>query len=307
MFGKNKKSDEVKESDLINALTVNPEEKNVSGYGEICVTDAKIVAADAPVKKENSAPIFPAEELGNLLNESAETVIDKSVFDEIKRFMKRVGKVTVRYAVSEKDFLCAVKNCKILSVSEILAAPTYLDGYKKAVNKSGVEGQKISALIDFPFGESLFKSKITDIKNCLKYGVDGFVVVMPVASVNTGEFKSQIKKIGKITSRDTGVAFSAGELSEEDVKTILKAAEKSEVKSVTFVFGDATEQIIREKAAFIKKYRGKKEIRILGNVLAAEGVAILTALGADKVFTPYADEIGKELVSRFKIKCVNLC
>lgn len=304
MFGKSKKESATAVKSET-ALTPVNEEKDLSGYGELCVSSAEIGETKTP-ETAKAAPVFPAEELGVLLNEDATTVIDKSVFDAVRRFMGRVGKITVRYAVEEKEYLTTVKNCKELSVSEILASPAYLDGYKKAVNKSGVEGQKISALIDFPFGESLLKSKITDVKNCMKYGVDGFVVVMPVVSVSTNDFKSQIKKIGKITSKETGVAFSAGELKEEDVKTILKSVEKSEVKSVTFMFGDATEQTIREKAAFIKKYRGKKEIRILGNVCAAEGVAILTSLGADKVFTPYADEIGKELVKRFKIKSADL-
>ena len=242
-----------------------------------------------------------------LLGESTDAIKDDFHLHEIRRFCARLSKLTVRYELKESEAIKIVDNCSKLAVSEILVSPAYLGIYKKAVNKSGIEGQNVCALIDFPFGESTYKSKITDIKACLKYGVDGFTVVMPAVSVNdTGAFKSQMKKLSKATKKPTGVAFSASELDVEKIKLILKTADKKGITSLTFAFGDETEDVIRGKCEIMRKNKGKAEIRILGNVVSAEAVAEIIKLGADKVITPYADEIAKELAKRFKIKKVKL-
>ena len=242
-----------------------------------------------------------------LLGESTDAIKDDFHLHEIRRFCARLSKLTVRYELKESEAIKIVDNCSKLAVSEILVSPAYLGIYKNAVNKSGIEGQNVCALIDFPFGESTYKSKITDIKSCLKYGVDGFTVVMPAVSVNdTGAFKSQMKKLCRATKKPTGVAFSASELDVEKIKLILKTAEKKGISSLTFAFGDETEEAIRGKCEIMRKNKGKVEIRILGNVVSAEAVAQIVKLGADKVITPYADEIAKELAKRFKIKKVKL-
>ena len=242
-----------------------------------------------------------------LLGETTEQVKDDFRLHGIRRFCERLGKLNVRYELKDSDAVKIVENCFKLGVSEILVSPAYLSVYRNAVNKTGISGQKICALIDFPFGESTYKSKITDIKACLKYGVDGFTVVMPAVAVkDTGDFKSQMKKLGKATKRPMGVAFSASELDVEQIKLILKTAEKKGLNSLTFAFGDETEAAIRGKCEIIRKNKGKTEIRILGNVKTAEAVAAVCKLGADKVITPFADEIAKDLAKKFNIKKIKL-
>ena len=102
------------------------------------------------------------------------------------------------------------------------------------------------------------------------------------------------------------IAISAQELTEEKIKSVVKAVEKSKVDGVTLVFGDASENEITEKIAYIKKYKRTKTLKILGNVLSEKGLTALFNLGVDGVLTPYADEIGKDLFKDFNIKTVNL-
>lgn len=292
-------TEETEKSNLLEPIT--PAKKSLKKR------EAEIAEYSGNVSTESKEDDGDAGAFAKLLGETAEQVKDDYRLHEIRRFCAKIGKVNVRYELKDAEGVKIIDTCDKLAVSEILVSPAYLDVYRKAVNKSGIYGQKICALIDFPFGESTYKSKMADIKACLKYGVDGFTVVMPAVSVkDTGAFKSQMKKLGKVSGKPTGVAFSASELDAEQIKLILKVAEKTELTSLTFAFGNETEEEIRGKCELIRRNKGKTEIRILGNVCSAEAVAAVVGLGADKVLTPYADEIAKELARRFNIKKVKL-
>lgn len=318
MFGfikkKKKKEDSVNPVETLPAVASEKDkdptetiEERVLGNVAVITGNESAPTCPSDIKEERKDPHDEFYVFSELLGESAEEVKDEFRLHEIKRFAERLGKITVRYELKDSEAAKIVNNCSVLSVGEILASPAYLGAYRKAVNKSGLFGQKICALIDFPFGESTFKSKVADIKTCLKYGVDGFTVVMPSVAVNdSGEFKSQIKKLAKISGKPTGVAFSAQELDAEKIKLIMKTAEKTGIFSITFIFGDATEEEIKEKTELIRKNKGKKEVRIMGNVKTGADIAAIRKLGADKVLTPFADDIVKDLVKRFNVKRVKL-
>lgn len=247
--------------------------------------------------------------LANLLNVKLEQVYDECFLFQIKKIMGRIGKVIVRYNVKESELEKLLINAIELDMAEVVVSPIYIPAIKKRVNKLALHSQKVVSFIDFPFGESLFKSKLSDVKESIKDGVDGVTVMLPtmlLEEINLKEFKSQIKKLGRIKSVEKGVAVVATDLTSSQVKHALKSVEKSGLDSITFVFGDATEEDIMAKLSLIHKYKGEKTVKILGNVKTAEGTVEIFKLGADLVLTPYADEIGAELIKRFDVKTAKL-
>ena len=242
-----------------------------------------------------------------LFNETPEQIKNGIRVFELRRFAGTLGQITVRYEIREKEILRIMKKSLSLGVGEILTSPVYLSGYRKVVNKTEMDGQKVCAVIDFPLGESTLKAKVADVKACEKFGVDGYTVVMPSVFVkNPNEFKKQLKKIKGLTDKNVGVAFSTTELDADDVKSVFRAAEKVGAEAVTLLFGDQTEQEILSTVKAIMENKGEIEVRILGNVRSAEAVAAVKKLGADKVFTPYAVDIAEELLKRFNIKGIKL-
>ena len=267
------------------------------------VSKKAIKAADEKIDAKKSVTEF--SRLADILNKDEDAIIDECKLFQIRNIMSRLSRALVRHGLDGENTRTLVKNAIKSGLGEIAAAPVYIDGVAKSI-KAG-EDVKVCAVVDFPFGESSFKSKTTDIKSCLKYGVDGFTVVMPVVAVkDAGELKSQMKKLGKVSKKETGVAFSASELDAENIKLILKTAGKAGLSSLTFAFGDEGEEEIRNKCEIIRRNKGKTEIRILGNVRTANAVATVISLGADKVITPFADEIAKDLAKSFGIKKVKL-
>lgn len=245
--------------------------------------------------------------LADLLNTSVEKVKDECCLFQLRKLMARLGKVVVRYDVSDAKIGKIIKNCLNLEISEVLVSPVYLNACLRQTQKHKLEKQRVCAFIDFPFGESSLKGKITDLKNSLNFGVDGATVMMPnvlLSSEKIKVFKRQVKKFGRVSKKETGVAVNATDLTEESIKSAIKAVDKTKLSFITFVFGDSKEEEIKAKIKAIYKYKGKKQVNILGNVSTPEAVMALFKMGVDRILTPYADEIGKELVKRFKIKSI---
>ena len=295
LFKNNKK----KNSEEIKALPNN----ELTLTEETAVTDFELSE-----KEQNPISNDKFSELATLLGKNSDTVKDECYVYQIRNFLSRVGKVIVRYDVSGKEFSKIEENAAILNLGEIVLAPAYLSSLNREIKTSEYPKNRIRAIIDFPFGESSFKNKIVAVKECVRAGVKGFYVTMPVLLLEDAkgkEFKKQVKKLGKL-AKSVDIAISAQELTEEKIKSVVKAVEKSKVDGVTLVFGDASENEITEKIAYIKKYKRTKTLKILGNVLSEKGLTALFNLGVDGVLTPYADEIGKDLFKDFNIKTVNL-
>lgn len=248
-------------------------------------------------------------ELADLLNVTIEQVKDECCLFQIRKLMSKIGKVIVRYDVPDSELERVMYNAGELKIGEILVSPAYIPSLTRHAKKYGLTDKKICALIDFPFGESLFKSKLTSVREAIKAGVDGTVVMMPAMLLhgnNVKVFKKEVKKLGRIKRAHAGVALSVMDVTDEELKTAFKIIDKTAVENVTLVFGSVSEEELRVKMNAVNALRGKKPVRIIANVETVDAVQKLTALSVDGILTPFADELGKKLVEKFKVKSVTL-
>ena len=175
----------------------------------------------------------------------------------------------------------------------------------KQTKKNGFGAVNVGAVIDFPFGESSFKSKLSSVKECIKIGADQATVAIPSMLLSKTEiknFKKQVKKLGKIRKIEVGVSLNASDLDEDKIKLALKILNKSKLAFITFAFGDATFIEVKEKLRVINKYRASKKICVLANADRAEAITELFKFKVDYILTPYADAIGDDLLKRFNLK-----
>lgn len=275
------------------------------GLGLITVPDA----GEGQEKTDKNADFSAFYALAELLNVSVERIKDECCLFQIRNVMKRLGKVIVRYNVTDAELSDVFLNCAALEIKELLVSPAYISACRKQVERHGLNSLYVGSVIDFPFGESTFKSKLADVKDGIAEGVDGVTVVFPAMMLDKDrrkEFKKQVAKTGRLYKKEARVALAATELSEEAVKFAFKTAEKSKIDGLIFIFGEIGEKELKDKMREINAYRGKKPVRVLGNVKTPEAVMSLIKLGVDEIFTPYADDIGKDLAERFKIKSLKL-
>lgn len=274
--------------------------------------DEEKAEADKNSKKKNGKN--KAEEsndiqgLAALLNEDEGKVRDDCLFSGIKKFTEKLGKVIVRYDISGDELLRLAINSQTLGLKETAVSPAYIPAVARAIKRSK-ENMTVSALVDFPFGENAFTAKIAGVKESVAAGVDEVSVFMPAMSLykeNKKQLAKDLKKIAKSYRKHAGVAFSAENLSEENILIAARAAEKAGLNHVLFAFGESSEEDIKRKLSAVMKSGTPLTLKVLGNVRTADGAAKLFKMGAELVLTPFADEIGDELLKRFAIKSVKL-
>ncbi len=250
---------------------------------------------------------FP--DLARLMNTTVAELKEEFFLFQIRKLMSKLAKALIRFSISDKQLEKLFYNAKALEIDEIVVEPTYLPACKKQVSRLGGEGFKVGSIIDFPFGGGTLKSKLASVKECVNAGVDDITVMMPtllVTKENIKQFKKQSVKIGKAFKGNAGIALNASDLDEEQIKLAIKTVNKTKLAFLTFVFGTASLDEVNAKMSIVKKYKDDKKIFALANVDNAEGVMALFTNGVDKILTPYADEIGEELIKRFNIKSVKL-
>lgn len=285
-------------------------------------TDSELIEYKGKLKKfgrakaKNEEKTFEEEdysafrELAYLRNTTVTEIKDECCSFQIKTLMNGMGKVLVRYEVGEKEMERIMQNASVLGMKEVTVSPANLKTCAKAVQKFGLEKQKVALLIDFPFGESTFESKLFAIKEGKKSGVDGITVTLPpnvFGKSQKKELKRQLKKIRRSFKKaDAGVAVNAEGIIDEQLKSFLKLAEKAKLNHVAFLFGAVGEQTLINKMEFANKFKGKLAFKVLANVETAAAVMNLFKLNVNVILTPYADDIAKDLLVRFKVKSLKL-
>lgn len=265
-------------------------------------------------KKEKIRPIEGIDftgfyALAELMNMSMQEALDKCCTFQLKNLMSKIGKVLLRYNTTSEEMGKILFNTSALGVKETLVSPVYVNMCRSEINKNRELNQHIGAIIDFPFGESDFKSKIIGIKENIKSGVDSVTVMLPsmlLAKDRQRELKKQIKRIARFSGAEKGVAVSASDVTDEQIKILMKLVEKYNLAFTTLVFGNITEEELIVKVSAADKCKVKKQLKVLANVDSANGITELFKLKTDVILTPYADEIGRELVEKFKIKNLEL-
>ncbi len=271
-------------------------------------------ASDSAVSKDKKSDKIkvkaePTEfsRFAEILNKDESLIVEECKIFQIRNIMALLSKAVVRRGVSDGDMKTLVKNAFASGMGELAVSPAYLDGVVKTLK--GEENIKVCAVVDFPFGESSFKLKISEIKNSVKRGVDAVMIVLNATVLkkdNAKEFRKEIRKISKVKGVERSVAINAEDVSAEEIKRLLKSAEKAGLDYATFLFGNVTEAELTDKMKDVNGGKGKIAVKVMANVENVSGVKTLIASGVDGIVTPFADDIAKELFKEFGIKSVKL-
>lgn len=250
---------------------------------------------------------FP--DLATLMNVSVEQLKDEFFLFQIRKLMGKMAKTVVRFDISDKELLKAFSDAKALSLDEILVAPAYLPACEKQLARVGKDGFKVGVIIGFPFGEDTFRGMYSTMKECIRMGVDEATVVMPSLIINNETIKmlrKQTKKVGKAFKGRSGIALNASDLTEDKLVLAVKTVQKTKIEFITLIFNSASQQEVEAKLRAVNKVKGDKKIFVFANVSSPEGIIALFKNQVDKILTPFADDIGKDLLKRFKVKSIKL-
>lgn len=246
-------------------------------------------------------------DLAFLMGTSIEQLKDDVFYFEIRKIMANIEKVVVRYDVQVAEIHKMFADASLCGMGGIAVAPVHLQTCSKHVKKNKITDVKYMSLVDFPFGESAVKGKISNIKESWKMGATEVAISMPSMLLNPenfNKFKKQVKKYSKIrkSKKGTGIILNAGDLTEQNFTRAMKILSKTKIAFVALAFGEANLEEIQSKLALINKYAGSKKVYVIANVASPEAAMLLFKQDVKKILTPYADEIGYDLLRRFDLE-----
>ncbi len=253
-------------------------------------------------KQEKAINIYKdLENLAMLLNTTVDCLKKEFYLIQIKKIMAKLHKTIIRYDMTEAELDRIFLSASQYGLEAITVAPAYLPTSVKQIKKNRIK-MELCSIIDFPFGESSFKGKLSDVKESLRLGASSVAVAMPSMMFNADkikELKKQCKKLCKTSRKGAGIVINASDINEENYAKAMKYINKSKLSFITLAFGDATLEEVKRKISSLSKCGIEKSLHVIANVDRVESVVELFKLNVDKVLTPYADDIGTDLLKRF--------
>lgn len=243
------------------------------------------------------------KDLAMLLNTSVDSLKKEFYFTQITKIMAKMQKAVVRYDITETELAKVFLSANNYGLGGLAVSPAYLQNCVKQNRKNKVQIE-LCSIIDFPFGESSIKGKISDIKESFKMGASTVAVTMPSMMFNPENLKGlkkQIKTICNASKKRAGIVINASDVSEEKYAGAMKILNKSKLCFITLAFGDATLDEVKTKLLALNKCGLSKRLLVIANVDRAESAVELYKHNVDCILTPYADDIGSDLLKRFSL------
>ncbi len=296
LFNANKTEEKIKD-----AVLVSKEEQKEA--------DKKEEVKENSQSKSHECKEDAFSTLAQMLGKSEKEIKEECILYQAKKIMASLGKVIVRYAPEKSEFAKVFYNCSALGINELMLSPAYLSEAKRLVKNENYPIQQLSAIVDFPFGEGMFKRKITEVKDLLANKLGNVYVMMPTSLVDGEQIKvlkKQTLKFAKLNKAKIGVAFSASDMSEEQLKNAIKTAEKTPVSTIVLVFGEVSEEEVKNIVQTAIKYKGNKKLKVLCNVKDEQAIISLVKMGVCSVLSPFADETGSNIIKRLNIESIKL-
>lgn len=223
---------------------------------------------------------------------------------QIKELMSRLGKTVNDKKCTVDGLAETYKELKELGVGEIAVSPFFFREIDEAADKVGKTGIKKGALIDYPNGESSFRARIADVKEAVGRGADTVTVCLSAACVSLirlSEEKARLYKLARIAKKTFGAGIDAN-LSEEALKKTLKAVEGLKIARIALLGETTGTAELIDVVKRVSEVKGNKELCVYSNISAVSELSELIDCGADRVFTPYVERIGKELKEKFDVE-----
>ena len=311
----------IEETGETNAETVAPVENTVEEKPEEItsveepikptqeeVSELVVPEVIAPVVDtvERPAPIVQEEDKFNLAKVlgKTETGMKKEFYVfQIKELMAKLGK-TVGKETTSNEFVKDYKSLCEFGVGEILVTPAYYHECREAEKKNKNSCVKVCALIDYPNGESSFKARLSDVKDAVKNGVDGVVVVMPTSAVamsRLSEEKSRMIRFAKTAKHSFGVAID-GNVDGDNLRKTLKAVDGIPAQKLVLVCRGMDFSAVKRVLLDVASFKGTKQLCVITELNKLEEISLLFENGADKVYSPFVIDVGNQLLDKFGVQ-----
>lgn len=245
------------------------------------------------------APVTVAKplSLAKLLGKSEQHLNGEFYRFKVNQLMKMVG-LHICKTKTQNEIEQELAFLEQSGIEDVLVTPFYFSLLKSIKRKTGKKF-KLSVAVDYPLGEDALKGKIVGVKEACKRGADYVMCALPENAVKLsclGEEKRKIHKCFKASKKPFGFIAKVSE-DESEINRIIKHTDG--IKSDSIVIEGSASDIyaLKEAVNTAVLYKGKRKVFVLSDVSTVEQLSVLLDSKADKIFTPYANLLGKQLLT----------
>lgn len=223
----------------------------------------------------------------------------------IRTFMNKVGKIFSGNSVNGEQIECAIPQIVRFTGAGICLSPIYFSVVKDIKKKTGILPVSFTVVAGYPFGVSTIKGLQADIAECVKSGANNITAVFPTASVALEKvyaLKSEFVKLAKKNKKTVfGIAVNP-DFPEEQLKKLLDALKGSAVENITLLADGLDAVALGRFVTTVANAKGNLKLNVFSSLSTFDEVSYLIKRGADRVYTPYFESIGEELIQQFGVQ-----
>lgn len=260
------------------------------------------IKEETSINEEQKKEVNQQFELAKILGKT-ESGLKSEFYDfQIKGFMAKTGcfNPETQEDFSETDeFLKVVK----AGVLEYAVTPYFFGGAKNAIKKAKSYPLKLTAVLDFPKGESSYYARLADAKQAVKSGFSSIMLTLPSVSLfikNPSKIKAQLNRISRVTKNRLGLIVKPdGDL--DKFKKTLAHLMSVKAERLVIIIKESECADFSNYARIALSYSGKKKLYVFTDTESTQKVADLISLKVDGVYLKNPLAVSKNLEEKFSV------
>ncbi len=217
---------------------------------------------------------------------------------------KYIDHTLLKPNITHEDLEVFLEDAKRYNFRAICIPPYWVKAAKEYLNGTGV---KIATVVGFPLGYTTLKSKIAEVREYVKLGVDELDVVMNISAFKSGDY-DYVKEEFKSIIRESGgklvkIIIGTDYLSDEEIIKATKLALEAGIPVVKTNTGFGIRGATLKDIEIIKKVVGNQAlIKAAGGIRTAKQALKFIKMGADIIGT----SSGVKIVDEFEDSLLEL-
>ena len=264
----------------------------------VCQNEQTLYLEQGAIAEIKDTPQKTSPDFPELLGKSEDKLKREFYFYQVRELMQKVGlHVSSQKTLGEIED--NIKQARNLGVKDILVTPFYYS-VVKSLKLRDRKALSIGVAVDYPLGENGLKGKVADVKEACKKGADYVFCSLAKNSSSLscfGEEKRKAIKCRKACKKPFGLIAQAS-LEEAELIRTVKNTDSLRASAIVIQGSAKDVHALKDAVRTAVLYKGKRNVYVITDVISAEDLAVLMESKADKVFTPHAHLIAKQLNER---------
>ncbi len=243
-------------------------------------------------------PVYvkPTFDFASLLGKTEEDLRIEFYKFQLAELLKKVGSFpdkSINSSKTAEEFLISSVNS---GIKDFILSPLEFSVYKPIQRRQKLKGVKFWVLSDGLKGEGSFKGKLHAVKALSKSGADCVIYPFPVRAEGFSLLGDNKRRAGKtVKASRRPVVFALENAQTDGFAKTVRAIDGLKADAFMLCTDTLNLEVLTNAFEVLEKFKGNKKIYIKCFASCLEDLTLLARFKLDKIFTPFAGKIAKEI------------